>query len=135
MAAIRISGVILPPNKHVRVALRSVYGIGNTRALIVCDKVGLEPTTKVSDLSTDDGTRLQEAVNEFKVEGDLRRQVAMDIKRLVDIKCYRGLRHKRGLPVRGQRTRTNSRTRKGRRKGGVIRTPSSAKAKAKPAGK
>lgn len=117
---IRISGVILPANKHIRVALRSVYGIGNHRAIQVCEKAGIEPTTKVSNLKEEYTPLLQEAVNQFEVEGDLRRRVAMDIKRLVDIKCYRGLRHKKGLPVRGQRTRTNARTRKGRKRQGGI---------------
>lgn len=117
---IRISGVILPSQKHIRVALRSVYGIGNHRAIEICKKAGIDPTTKVSEIKDDRASNIQEAVNQFEVEGDLRRRVAMDIKRLVDIKCYRGLRHKRGLPVRGQRTRTNARTRKGRkRQGGV----------------
>lgn len=117
---IRISGVILPANKHIRVALRSVYGVGNQRALEICKRAGVQPSTKVSELKDDNASSLQEAVNQYEVEGDLRRRVAMDIKRLVDIKCYRGLRHKRGLPVRGQRTRTNARTRKGRkRQGGV----------------
>lgn len=117
---IRVSGVILPPNKHIRVALRSIYGIGNQRAIEICKKVGVEPGVKVVDLKDDHASLLQEAVNQYEVEGDLRRRVAMDIKRLVDIKCYRGLRHKRGLPVRGQRTRTNARTRKGRKRQGGI---------------
>lgn len=114
--AIRISGVILPPNKHIRIALRSVYGIGNTRAIAICKKIGIEPSAKVVDLKDDYTAVLQDAINEYEVEGDLRRRVAMDIKRLGDIKCYRGLRHKRGLPVRGQRTKTNARTRKGRKR-------------------
>jgi small subunit ribosomal protein S13 len=113
---IRVSGVILPPNKHIRVALRSIYGVGNFRALAICAKVGLNPATKVNELKEEYAPLLQEAVNQFEVEGDLRRRIAMDIKRLVDIKCYRGLRHKRGLPVRGQRTKTNARTRKGRKR-------------------
>lgn len=113
---IRIAGVILPPNKHIRVALRSVYGIGNHRAIEICKKVGIEPTIKVVDLKDDLVGSIQDAVNQYEVEGDLRRRVAMDIKRLIDIKCYRGLRHKRNLPVRGQRTRTNAKTRKGRKR-------------------
>ena len=121
--AIRISGVILPPNKHIRIALRSVYGIGSHRALSICKKVGIEPSRKVVDLKDDYTALLQDAVNEYVVEGDLRRRVAMDIKRLGDIKCYRGLRHKRGLPVRGQRTKTNARTRKGRKKHSQIIKP------------
>lgn len=116
---IRVSGVILPPNKHIRIALQSIYGVGNHRAASICKKIGVDPAIKVVDLKEDKkdyAALLQEAVNEYEVEGDLRRRVSMDIKRLGDIKCYRGLRHKRGLPVRGQRTRTNARTRKGRKK-------------------
>ncbi len=128
--AIRISGVILPPNKHIRIALRSIYGIGNHRAVAICHKVGVEPSVKVVDLKDEHTTLLQEAVNQYEVEGDLRRRVAMDIKRLGDIKCYRGLRHKRGLPVRGQRTRTNARTRKGRkRQSQMIMKPQSTETK------
>ncbi len=113
---IRVSGVILPPHKHIRIALRSVYGIGNFRSLAICAKVGVNPATKVNELKEEYAPLIQEAVNQYEVEGDLRRRVAMDIKRLVDIKCYRGLRHKKGLPVRGQRTKTNARTRKGRKR-------------------
>jgi len=115
--AIRISGVILPPAKHIRIALRSIFGIGNHRALLICQKAGIKPTIKVKDLQEEHTMLLQEAVNEFEVEGDLRRRVAMDIKRLIDNKSYRGLRHKRRLPVRGQRTKTNARTRKGKKRG------------------
>ncbi len=114
--AIRISGVILPPHKHMRIALRVVYGIGNHHALAICAKVGLNPALKVSDLKDEQVILIQAAVNQYEVEGDLRRRVAMDIKRLVDIKSYRGIRHKKGLPVRGQRTKTNARTRKGRKR-------------------
>ena len=114
---IRIAGVILPPNKHIRVALRSIFGIGNFRAVEICKKLGINPVKKVSELGEDEVGPIQDAVNQYEVEGDLRRRVAMDIKRLIDIKCYRGLRHKRNLPVRGQRTRTNARTRKGRKRG------------------
>jgi small subunit ribosomal protein S13 len=114
---IRVSGVILPPNKHIRIALRKVFGIGNYRALAICNKIGIDPSVKVTDLKEEYAHLIQEAVNQYEVEGDLRRRVAMDIKRLGDIKCYRGLRHKRGLPVRGQRTKTNARTRKGRKRG------------------
>ncbi len=116
MATIRISGVILRPQVHIRVALRGIYGIGAYRAGSICKRLGINPATKVSDLADEKVPLLQQAVNEYEVEGDLRRRVAMDIKRLVDIKCYRGMRHKKGLPVRGQRTRTNARTRKGRSK-------------------
>lgn len=118
---IRIAGVILPPQKHVRIALRSIYGIGNHRALEICKKTGIDPSVKVQSLNDEHASLLLNAVNAFRVEGDLRREVAMNIKRLGDIKCYRGLRHKRGLPVRGQRTRTNARTRKGRKRQSVSR--------------
>ena len=113
---VRISGVIMAPHKHIVIALRGVYGIGRTRALQVCKSVGIETTVKVSDLTEDVVTKIQKAVAEFEVEGDLRRRVAMNIKRLRDIKCYRGLRHRMGLPVHGQRTRTNARTRKGKKR-------------------
>lgn len=118
----RISGVILPPNKHIKIALRSVYGIGDTTAKRICSKVGIDPAEKVCNLDDSQATEIQQAVNEYEVEGDLRRRVELNIKRLMDIKCYRGIRHRRGLPLRGQRTKTNARTRKGRggkgRKGG-----------------
>ncbi|MBP9763881.1 MAG: 30S ribosomal protein S13 [Gammaproteobacteria bacterium] len=128
--AVRLSGIILPPNKHIRIALRSVYGIGSHRAMAICKKVGIEPSRKVNDLKDEYTTVLQEAVNEYVVEGDLRRRVAMDIKRLKDIKCYRGRRHTLGLPVRGQRTKTNARTRKGRkRQSQMVMKPQSTEAK------
>lgn len=114
---VRVSGVILPPNKHIVIALRSVFGVGRTRALKICDVVGIAPSVKVADLQEDTANLIQKAVAEFEVEGDLRRRIAMNIKRLRDIKCYRGLRHRMGLPVRGQRTKTNARTRKGKKKG------------------
>jgi small subunit ribosomal protein S13 len=112
---IRISGIVLP-NKHISVALRSIYGIGKTRALEICEKVGVSPATKVSEIQEDIANLLQKVVAEYEVEGDLRRRIAINIKRLRDIKCYRGTRHRRNLPVRGQRTKTNARTRKGRKK-------------------
>lgn len=114
-ATIRIEGVILDPNKHIRVALQSIYGIGNTRALEICEKTKIDQQTKVSQLTDSQLKTLQDAVGEYDVEGPLRRKINMDIKRFRDIKCYRGDRHRRGLPVRGQRTRTNARTRKGPR--------------------
>lgn len=113
---VRISGVILPPKAHIRIGLQKIYGVGDPRARKICAMLGLPVETKVDALDEKMVIALQEAVNKFEVEGDLRRRVAMSIKRLMDIKCYRGLRHKRGLPVRGQNTRTNARTRKGRRK-------------------
>jgi small subunit ribosomal protein S13 len=129
---IRVSGVILPPNKHIGIALRSIFGIGRTRALQICKAVGVDPSVKVSDLQDDIVNGLQKTVAEFEVEGDLRRLIAMNIKRLRDIKCYRGLRHRMGLPVRGQRTKTNARTRKGKKrsKGGTTAMGASSASKA-----
>ena len=115
----RIAGVNLPAQKHVWVGLQSIYGIGRTRAQKICDAAGVVRTTKMKDLSDSDMDRLRDEVGKFTVEGDLRREVTMNIKRLMDLGCYRGLRHRKNLPVRGQRTHTNSRTRKGPRKGTV----------------
>ncbi|MCA1777947.1 MAG: 30S ribosomal protein S13 [Xanthomonadaceae bacterium] len=112
----RIAGVNLQPNKHLWVALTQIYGIGRTRALQICDSTSIVRETKVRDLSEADQEKLRQTIGEFTVEGDLRREVGMSIKRLMDLGCYRGLRHRRGLPVRGQRTRTNARTRKGPRR-------------------
>lgn len=113
----RIAGVDLPREKRVVIALTYIYGIGNTRAQQLVEMTGLNPDTRVRDLTEDEVTRLREAIDKnFHVEGDLRREVQMNIKRLIDIGSYRGLRHRRGLPVRGQRTRTNARTRKGPRR-------------------
>ena len=113
----RISGIDLPRDKQLETALTYIYGIGPTSAQQICATVGLDPTTRVRDLSEDDASRLRDAVEkDYRVEGDLRREVNGHIKRLVEIGCYRGLRHRRGLPVRGQRTKTNARTRKGPRK-------------------
>lgn len=112
----RIAGVNIPMNKHVRVALRSIYGVGNTRAIDVCVAAGIDPAAVVKDLSEADLDLLRAEISKFSVEGDLRRERAMDIKRKIDLGCYAGIRHRRGLPVRGQRTRTNARTRKGKRK-------------------
>ncbi len=110
----RISGVDIPRDKHVRISLRYIYGIGPTRALEICEKTRINPSTRVRDLTEDELARLREIIDrEHKVEGDLRREVSMNIKRLMDLGCYRGLRHRRSLPVRGQRTHTNARTRKG----------------------
>jgi small subunit ribosomal protein S13 len=110
----RISGVNLPARKHLRIALTEIFGIGSTRALKICNAVGIDPATKVMNVSEDLIAKIQSVVNEYVVEGDLKRKVATDIKRLIDIRCYRGFRHRAGLPVRGQRTRTNARTRKGK---------------------
>jgi small subunit ribosomal protein S13 len=112
----RIAGVNLPAQKHVWVGLQSIYGIGRTRSKKVCELAGVASSTKIRDLSEPDVERLRAEVGKFVVEGDLRREIGMAIKRLMDLGCYRGLRHRRGLPLRGQRTRTNARTRKGPRK-------------------
>jgi small subunit ribosomal protein S13 len=113
----RISGVDLPRDKRVEVALTYIYGLGPASAQHILSVAGIDPATRVRDLSEADAARLREIVErDFRVEGDLRREVNGNIKRLVDIGCYRGLRHRRGLPVRGQRTKTNARTRKGPRK-------------------
>jgi small subunit ribosomal protein S13 len=109
----RIAGINLPNYKHVVVGLTSIYGIGNTRARQICEAAGVKPETKCSDLSEADAEQLRVEVAKFNVEGDLRREVTMSIKRLMDMGSYRGIRHRRGLPVRGQRTKTNARTRKG----------------------
>ena len=112
----RIAGVNLPIQKHTWVALTHIYGIGRTRALQICEVANVEPSTKVRDLTEPEVEAVRSAISNLSVEGDLRREVAMNIKRLMDLGCYRGLRHRRGLPVRGQRTKTNARTRKGPRR-------------------
>lgn len=112
----RISGVDLPREKRVEIALTYIYGIGRNNAKSIVKKSTVDPATRVKDLSTDDIAKLRSAIADYKVEGALRAEVSMNIKRLMDIGCYRGLRHRRGLPVRGQRTHTNARTRRGRRR-------------------
>jgi small subunit ribosomal protein S13 len=112
----RIAGINLPNQKHLWVALTSIYGIGRTRSRGICAAAGVEPSTKVKDLTDAQIDKLRIEVGKFTVEGDLRRQISMSVKRLMDLGTYRGMRHRRGLPVRGQRTRTNARTRKGPRK-------------------
>ncbi len=112
----RIAGINIPLNKHVVIALTSIYGIGNSRARKICEAAGVAPETKVKDLAEPEVADLRTAVAKFIVEGDLRREVSMNIKRLMDLGAYRGIRHRRGLPLRGQRTRTNARTRKGPRR-------------------
>jgi len=112
----RIAGVNVPDKKHAVVALTSIYGIGRTLAAKICMAVGVEPEAKLQDLPEDKVDALRSEVGKYVVEGDLRREVSMNIKRLMDLGCYRGIRHRRGLPVRGQRTRTNARTRKGPRR-------------------
>jgi small subunit ribosomal protein S13 len=112
----RISGVDLP-NKNIKIALTYIYGIGRSAAVEICSKAGVDPDKKANDLTSDETASLRQLLdNEYKVEGRLRTEVALNIKRLMDIGCYRGLRHRRGLPVRGQRTKTNARTRKGKKK-------------------
>jgi small subunit ribosomal protein S13 len=113
----RIAGIDIPRNKQVEVALTYIYGIGRSRSQEILEQASVDPSTRVRDLTDAEVTRLREIIDrEYTVEGDLRREVAMNIKRLTEIGCYRGLRHRRGLPVRGQRTRTNARTRKGPKK-------------------
>jgi small subunit ribosomal protein S13 len=112
----RIAGINIPAQKHTVIALTSIYGIGNSRARNICSNAGVAPEIKVRDLTEDQVEALRAEVSKTAVEGDLRREVSMNIKRLMDLGCYRGLRHRRGLPLRGQRTKTNARTRKGPRK-------------------
>ncbi len=112
----RIAGVNIPNNQHAVIALTAIYGIGRTRAQKICVTAGISTATKIKDLADAEMEKLRDEVGKFAVEGDLRREISMNIKRLMDLGCYRGLRHRRGLPVRGQRTRTNARTRKGPRK-------------------
>jgi len=112
----RIAGINIPNHKHVEIALTSIYGIGRARARAICGGAGVSSTTKVKDLTDAEVDRIRAEVGKTTVEGDLRRVVAMNVKRLMDLGTWRGLRHRRGLPVRGQRTRTNARTRKGPRK-------------------
>ncbi len=121
----RISGVDLPGNKRIEVALTYLYGVGPSSARKILAQTGVSPDTRVKDLSEEDTGKLRNVIeNQFKVEGSLRTEIAMNIKRLMDIGSYRGLRHRRGLPARGQRTRTNARTRKGPKRGiGVKRKP------------
>jgi small subunit ribosomal protein S13 len=112
----RIAGVNIPNHQHAEIALTAIYGIGRTRAQKICDAAGVVRATKMKDLTDAEMDRLRDEVGKLTVEGDLRREVTMNIKRLMDLGCYRGLRHRKGLPCRGQRTRTNARTRKGPRK-------------------
>ena len=112
----RIAGIDLPREKRVEVGLTYVYGIGLSTSQKILKESGINPDTRVKDLTDEDVSKIRKAMEPYKVEGDLRREVALNIKRLTEIGCYRGLRHRRGLPVRGQRTKTNARTRKGPRK-------------------
>ena len=116
----RIAGVDLPRNKRTNIALTYIYGIGNSRAARILDAAKVDPMKKISDLGEDEVNRIRQVIeNEGQIEGDLRKDISMHIKRLIDIQSYRGLRHRRNLPVRGQRTHTNARTRKGPRKGTI----------------
>ena len=118
----RITGVDLPRNKRLEIALTYIYGIGRSAALTICATAEVDPARKSDDLTDDEVNRIRREIDtNFKVEGDLRREVTGHIKRLVDLGCYRGMRHRRALPVRGQRTRTNARTRKGPRKGAIAK--------------
>jgi small subunit ribosomal protein S13 len=112
----RIAGVNIPVQKHTWVGLTHIYGIGKTRAYQICEAAGVAPETKIRDLTEPEIEGIRGQIGKIAVEGDLRREVAMNIKRLMDLGCYRGLRHRRGLPVRGQQTKTNARTRKGPRR-------------------
>jgi len=115
----RIAGVNIPNQQHAQIALTAIYGIGRSRARDICAAAGVNVSTKIKDLTDAEMDKLRDLVTKFTVEGDLRREVSMNIKRLVDLGTYRGQRHRRGLPVRGQRTRTNARTRKGPRKAAI----------------
>ena len=123
----RIAGINIPNHQHTDVALTSIYGIGRPRARAICTAAGVEATRKIKDLTDSELDRLRESVAKVTVEGDLRREVSMSIKRLMDLGCYRGVRHRKGLPARGQRTRTNARTRKGPRKAAIKLTAQAGK--------
>ncbi len=113
----RIAGINIPPHKHAEIGLTSIFGIGRPTAQKICERVGIPHSKKIKDLSDGDLEKIREELGRITIEGDLRREISINIKRLMDLGCYRGLRHRRGLPLRGQRTRTNARTRKGPRKG------------------
>lgn len=115
----RIAGINIPSHQHTDIGLTAIFGVGRPRARLICQVAGVLPTKKVKDLTDDELDRLRTEIDKFTTEGDLRREISMSIKRLMDLSCYRGLRHRKGLPVRGQRTRTNARTRKGPRKGSI----------------
>jgi len=115
----RIAGINIPNHQHAEIALTAIYGIGRARAQAICSASGVQGSRKIKDLTDAELDRLRENLQKLTVEGDLRREVQMSIKRLIDLQCYRGSRHRKGLPVRGQRTRTNARTRKGPRKAAI----------------
>lgn len=112
----RIAGINVADHKHAGIALTAIYGVGRPTAKLICSQVGIQPDAKIKDLSEEQIESIRKVIGAMTVEGDLRREVSMNIKRLMDLGCYRGIRHRRGLPLRGQRTRTNARTRKGPRK-------------------
>jgi|TARA_B100001971_G_scaffold29176_1_gene23530 small subunit ribosomal protein S13 len=112
----RIAGINIPTDKHIVIGLQSIFGIGQTRSKLICETLKLDPSTKVSKLTEEELESIREVVSQYEVEGDLRREVSMNIKRLRDLGCYRGIRHRKSLPLRGQRTKTNARTRKGPRR-------------------
>ena len=116
----RIAGINIPPHKHAEIGLTAIYGIGRTTAQKICDAAGVAYSKKIKDLTDADLEKIREEIGRLTIEGDLRREMSINIKRLMDLGCYRGFRHRRGLPVRGQRTRTNARTRKGPRKSGAM---------------
>jgi small subunit ribosomal protein S13 len=131
----RIAGVNIPNHQHAEIALTAIYGIGRARSRMICKASGIASATKVKDLTDAQMDKLRELVGRYTVEGDLRREVTMSIKRLMDLGCYRGVRHRKGLPVRGQRTRTNARTRKGPKKARQATASRGAKPAPKPAAK
>jgi small subunit ribosomal protein S13 len=116
----RIAGINIPPHKHAEIGLTAIYGIGRSTAQKICEAVGIAYSKRVKDLSDVELERIREEIGKITIEGDLRREMSISIKRLMDLGCYRGVRHRRGLPVRGQRTKTNARTRKGPRKSGAL---------------
>ena len=116
----RIAGINIPPHQHAEIGLTAIYGIGRSTAQKICEATGIPYSRKIKDLSDADLEKIRDQIAQFTIEGDLRRETTMNIKRLMDIGCYRGFRHRRGLPMRGQRTRTNARTRKGPRKSGAM---------------
>jgi small subunit ribosomal protein S13 len=115
----RIAGINIPPNQHAEIGLTAIYGIGRARARAILEATKVPLTKKVKELNDAELERIRDAIGKITIEGDLRREIQLSIKRLIDLGCYRGMRHRKGLPVRGQRTRTNARTRKGPRKAGV----------------
>ena len=116
----RIAGINIPPHKHTEIGLTHIYGIGRPTAQRICDTAGIPYTKKIKDLTDHDLEKIRDEIGKLTIEGDLRREMSINIKRLMDLGCYRGFRHRRGLPVRGQRTKTNARTRKGPRKSGAL---------------